>query len=158
MTKRMERLTGKPISVTVCHDAPGRLERTEQVFLKTANVSAQVREVVLSAEGEKLLVARTVFISRRLRACQKLRALGCRPLGVLLFSQGDAEWRLRDFVRLTPKLPIWRCVQSNLSGSPKGAWARRTLYVLDDSPICVTEVMLPALLKSTHHIFNPLSK
>lgn len=147
MTKRLERVTGKPISVTVCRDAPGSLERSEQSFLKTENFSGQVREVVLSADGVEFMVARTVFVSRRLRRAETLRALGCRPLGALLFSRGHAKWRRRDFTRLTPRLPIWRCVQANVPGSPKGAWARRTLYLLYGAPICVTEVMLPSLLR-----------
>lgn len=146
MTKRLEWVAGVPISVTVCQDAPGHLERSEQLFLNTANTSAQVREVVLSAAGVSLIVARTVFVSRRLRASEKLRSLGCLPLGSLLFSQGDADWRRRVFVQLTPSLPIWRCVRANTPGTPKGSWARRTLYLLEGSPICVTEVMLPSLL------------
>jgi len=146
MTKRIEKVTGQCVSVDVLRDASGRIYCEERNFLDTVQTTGHVREVVLKVGEKALLVARTVYVSRWLRTSMKLRTLGTRPLGELLFSHGDALWSKREFSRLTPRLPIFRLVESAMLCQTRSSWARRTLFLLDGCPILVTEVFLPALL------------
>jgi|DEB19_MinimDraft_2_1074335.scaffolds.fasta_scaffold11717_2 chorismate--pyruvate lyase len=147
MTNRIATVTGFPVVVTVCSDTDGHPDRSEQAFLGVRCTRGRVREVVLSAGGVAVLVARTVFISRHLLSNQALRKLGQRSLGELLFSQGDARWLRREFAPLNPQLSVWPRLKANMPCLPNGAWARRTIYLLDAAPICVTEVILPSLFK-----------
>lgn len=149
MTSRIAAVSACPVVVTVCRDAVGLPDRSEQAFLGARNTRGRVREVVLSAGGVAMLVARTVFISRHLLSDQALQQLGQRSLGELLFSQGDARWLRREFAPHPPQLSVWPRVKASLPYIPKGAWARRSIYLLDTSPICVTEVILPRLFRQS---------
>jgi chorismate-pyruvate lyase len=103
MTKRIAALVNQPVVVSVLRDARGRLHADEQRLLGAKQSTGHVREIILSAGDRKLLVARTVFIARRLKQNRQLRGLGARPLGELLFSKRKAKWRQREFGRVTPR-------------------------------------------------------
>jgi len=103
---------------------------------------AIVREVELLCHGEPWVYARSVFpqetLTGRLRSLKKLDS---RPLGALLFSDPTMQRTHFEIAALrSAKLANYLA-----SGSDNFAWGRRSLFFLDDKPILVAEVFLPAL-------------
>ena len=147
MTRQIGAATGHRVHVEVLGEGPGMLHHDEVGLLGVRRRAGWIREVVLHAGGMARLVARTATAPTGRWAARKMRTLGTRPLGEILFTRGGATWRGRELARVTPRLPLWRLVASAESSSPRNCWARRTLFVLDGLPILVTEVFLPALIR-----------
>jgi chorismate lyase len=146
MTARIGEVAGAPIEVEVFGQAAGRLLPDERPLFEPGG-HAVVREVCLSARGEPLLLARTVFTSRRLQRHPTIVGLGTRPLGSLLFAGGRASpWTVREVARLRPSDPIHRLVRRRQAVVQPATWARRTLFELFGEPLLVTEIFTPALL------------
>ena len=148
MTKYIEELVKQRVVVKVLREERGRIHFDEQRLLDSVQSTGHVREITLNAGGRTLLVARTVFIARRLRSNRKLRGLGSRPLGELLFSKGVAKWRQREFGRVTPRHPVSALIESAATRQSENSWARRTVFIFNACPILVTEVFLPDLLSA----------
>ena len=151
MTRRIATLVSQPVVVNVLRDARGRLHADEQRLLGSMQSTGHVREIILSAGGRALLVARTVFIARSLKQNRHLKGLGTRPLGELLFSKGRAKWREREFGRLSQRHPVSALIESATSSQQKSTWLRRTVFLLNAVPILVTEAFLPDLLHVQQH-------
>jgi chorismate--pyruvate lyase len=103
---------------------------------------AMVREVELVCHGKPWVYARSVFpqstLTGRLRCLKKLDS---RPLGALLFSDPTMQRTHFEIAALSnAKLENY----FTASGCHY-AWGRRSLFFLDEKPILVAEVFLPAL-------------
>ena len=103
---------------------------------------AIVREVELLCFGQPWVYARSVFpqhtLTGRLRSLKKLDT---RPLGALLFSDPSMQRSHFEIAALNnPKLANYFNDNSN-----NFAWGRRSLFFLDEKPILVAEIFLPAL-------------
>jgi chorismate--pyruvate lyase len=151
MTRRIAALVSQPVVVSVLRDARGRLHADEQRLLGAKQSTGHVREIILSAGGRKLLLARTVFIARRLKQNRDLKGLGTRPLGELLFSKGRATWRVREFGRISSRHPVAALLESATTSQQKNEWVRRTVFLLSATPILVTEAFLPDLFQVQQH-------
>lgn len=109
---------------------------------------AWVREVQLVCRRTPVVFARSVIDPRGLRgAWRRLKRLGTRPLGAALF----ADPRIRRFPLRYRKLnrshPLYRRACVALRARPPHLWARRSLFTLRGTPILVTEVFLPGILR-----------
>ena len=130
---------------------PDRDERF--VFADRGRARVLVREVFLVCGDEPVVFAHTVLDAGSLRgAWRGVRTLGARPLGAALF----ADPRIARFALRTRKLgwhhELHRRVRRYTQRAKTGAaqpslWARRSLFQLNDSPILVTEVFLPEILR-----------
>jgi len=103
---------------------------------------AIVREVELLCHGEPWVYARSVFpqetLTGRLRSLKKLDS---RPLGALLFGDPTMERSHFEIAALrNAKLENYFADDTD-----NFSWGRRSLFFLDDKPILVAEVFLPAL-------------
>lgn len=146
MTAAIGRAAAGTIDVTVRRQEDGPLQDNEAAFLD-GDGPATVREVCLSHVGEPLLAARTVFTSDILRTHPQIVDLGDRPLGSLLFAgERPSPYSARQFTRIVPNTPLFPLVRWRYTGAETEFWARRTLFVLFDAPLLVTEIFLPALL------------
>lgn len=103
---------------------------------------AMVREVELLCHNQPWVYARSVFpqatLTGRLRCLKKLDA---RPLGALLFN--DPSMRRTHF-------EVAALNNAELSGyfnttSDRFFWGRRSLFFIDEKPLLVSEIFLPAL-------------
>ncbi len=141
MTRALGDRFGTGIRVDVRCDGPGRLRPDETRLLGTRKARGQVREVVLRVGECRLLVARTVYVSRQLRAHAALATLGNRPLGELLFASGKPRRRQRQYARMKLRLEV-RLVAVR---EPR-CWARRTVYLFARQRLLVTEIFLPAMV------------
>ena len=106
------------------------------------------REVFLYADGVPVIYAHSACARRHLRgAWQALSGLGDRPLGALLFSHPQVERRPLHYKALGRTHPLCRQALAKLEGAPDKLWARRSLFILHEAPLLVTEVFLPGIVK-----------
>ena len=105
------------------------------------------REVFLHAYGKPVVFAHSVVAAQHLcGAWHALRNLGNRPLGALLFAH-PLVWRSAlHFHALKPNHPLYRRAAVALDTPPKKLWARRSLFILRNAPLLVTEIFLPDIL------------
>jgi len=109
---------------------------------------AMVREVYLYCRRTPVVFAHSVCHARALRGpWRALVRLGSRPLGAELF----ADPRVRRYPLRQRKLnrqhELHIRARAVLRKAPTTLWARRSLFTLAGSPILVTEVFLPGILK-----------
>lgn len=146
MTAAVSRAAVGAINVTVRRQEDGFLFKDEAGFFHQGD-PATVREVCLSHDGEPLLMARTVFTSNILRTDPRIVELGDRPLGSLLFAgERPSPYSVRQFSLIVPNAPLYPLIRWRYNGSESGIWARRSLFVLFEAPLLVTEIFLPELL------------
>ncbi|GGC10005.1 chorismate pyruvate-lyase [Marinobacterium zhoushanense] len=134
LTRLLKRASRGRFSVQVLRQEYGRPGAGETVALGlSARQSVLIREVLLCGAGEPWVYARTVIPATTLRGRHRtLKLIGSRPLGSLLFN--DPAMR-RD--------PLQIARVDNARG--ESLWARRSIFHLDDKPLLVCEVFLPAL-------------
>ena len=106
-----------------------------------------VREVVLQGRGEDWVFARSLIpyssLNGRLKA---LRHLDSRPLGALLFQDPDMR---RDPLQVAAIGAAHEYVDPRYLNQADGnVWGRRSVFYLQDNPLLVSEVFLPAFVHS----------
>ena len=149
MTARVGQVANSPIDVEVLRQTQAGFYPDEQPLFAASCAPAVVREVCLSAAGVPLLVARTVFKSRKLQTHPTLVKLGNKALGSLLFAgPKPCRWTVREFASITYGNPLFTLIQQRHQGLQQQYWGRRTLFWFFDEPLLVTETFLPELI---HH-------
>lgn len=146
MTARIGAVAGTAIDVEVLQQARGALHPDERGFFEPPAADGVVREVCLKSEGRPLLVARTVFTSRRLEEHPTIIRLGNHALGSLLFADGPPRYSAREYVSVADGAPLWPLVRQRHDSHPGPYWARRTLFELFGEVLLVTEIFMPELL------------
>jgi chorismate--pyruvate lyase len=146
MTARIGVVAGTAIDVDVLQQARGPLHADERGFFDPPAAEGVVREVCLKSEGQPLLVARTVFTSRRLEEHPTIVRLGNHALGSLLFADGPPRYSARDSVTVGEGAPLWPLIRQRHDSDPGPYWARRTLFELFGEVLLVTEIFMPELL------------
>ncbi|WP_347988804.1 chorismate lyase [Methylomonas sp. AM2-LC] len=147
LTKRLRSVYGSGFSVNVLFHQwkPAFIDETQLLSIPTAHFHL-LREVVLSGNGQPLVLARTVLPAQTIKiAHRNLSHLGNRPLGEVIFAYSDLELRQRQFCQVstnnwTPQLQTRCTIDQIISG-------RRTVYVIHNQPLLVAEFFLPALLE-----------
>lgn len=103
---------------------------------------AMVREVELLCHNKPWVYARSVFpqttLTGRLR---RLKKLDTKPLGALLFSEPSMKRTHFEIAALNNA----DLAKYFTSESDHFAWGRRSLFFIDEKPLLVAEVFLPAL-------------
>lgn len=114
------------------------------------NRRALVREVLLLCGSRPLVFAHTVIPLDGLRGpWRALAGLGNQSLGATLFADPKVMRFPLEFSRLTRQDPLFRHAMRHHEGALPSLWARRSLFSLGGSPIMVSEVFLPAVLRLT---------
>jgi chorismate--pyruvate lyase len=142
------------VRVQVLFQGLRRADRDERfVFADRGRSRVLVREVFLVCRDVPVVFAHTVLDATNLRgAWRGIATLGSKPLGAALF----ADPRVERFALRSRKLgwhhELHRRVQCYAppawtNGVHGSLWARRSLFRLHNSPILVTEVFLPAILR-----------
>ncbi|MEO6423273.1 MAG: chorismate lyase [Candidatus Nitrotoga sp.] len=105
------------------------------------------REVYLHANDKPVVYAHSVVAAHHLcGAWHALRNLGKRPLGALLFAHPLVRRSDLHFHALKPNHPLYRRAAVVLDIPPQKLWARRSLFILRNAPLLVTEIFLPDIL------------
>ncbi len=111
---------------------------------------AMIREVLLLNAATPLIFAHSVIPLRGLVGpWASLAGLGNRPLGTALFTNPRIQRLALEYRHLDRRHLLYRNAVQHLEHSPRRLWARRSLFALQNQPILVSEVFLPATLKLT---------
>jgi chorismate--pyruvate lyase len=76
-----------------------------------------------------------------------LGRLGTKPLGAALFANPHVVRKPLQFRKLLPHHALYARAAAGLAQKPACLWARRSVFLLHDAPILVTEVFLPEVLR-----------
>lgn len=127
----------------------GRIDRDERFLQPSGRRGhALVREVYLYCRRTPVVFAHSVITPRSLRGpWRRLAGLGNRPLGAALFADPRIRRHPLRQNKLNAHHELYRRAVAALASPPPFLWARRSLFVLHKSPILVTEVFLPGILK-----------
>lgn len=135
LTRRLQVLGQGDFSVEILFLGWARPTLDERRVLNLPDAHhALIREVVLRCKGEPVVKARSVMPATTLTGKERqLRFLGNRPLGAFLFRSrnmrrtaieiGAMNWHEEDWI-----------------------YGRRSVFLLHDKPLLVSELFLPALL------------
>lgn len=120
-----------------------------RLFRLRSGEHLRVREVILYADGQPVVYARSVLTERDLRLGWRVfRGIGNRPLGAALFA--DPRIRRQSLVAAALKRGDARYHRALVHAKPAPPqlrlWARRSLFRLHGRDLLVTEVFLPAVL------------
>lgn len=106
-----------------------------------------VREVYLVCDGTPVVFAHSVTRPRDLRGTWRaLAGLGSRSLGSRLFTDPRVRRCPLHQKRITARHELYARAVARAPRVGPSLWARRSLFVLHNSPILVTEVFLPGIL------------
>lgn len=107
---------------------------------------AFVREVLLYADGEPVVLAHSILSRGDLRgAWHAVGRLGTRPLAEVLFSDRRVRRGPFEFARIDAAHPLGRRARQLVGPRLGTLAARRSLFRLRGRPLMVTEVFLPKL-------------
>ena len=108
---------------------------------------AMLREVLLLNQETPLVYAHSVIPLAGLAGpWAGLAGLGNRPLGAALFTNPRIQRQALEYQHLDRRHSLYRAATRHLAHPPRTLWARRSLFALQNQPILVTEVFLPATL------------
>lgn len=146
LTKRIQ-LRCDEFSVRNVSCSLSRIAQDESAVLDIANQRlAWSREVFLCANGTPVVFAHSACPAKHLNgAWHRLRDLGNRPLGALLFADPKIARQPLRYKALHAHHPLYRRATDGLSAPPERLWARRSLFYLYNAPLLVTEVFLPEI-------------
>lgn len=109
---------------------------------------AWLREVFLTCADTPVVFAHSVLPRRSLcGAWRGLGRLGARPLGEALFDNPVVVRTPLAFRKLAPEHALYRRALQHSDMRPAYLWARRSVFMLDQAAIMVTEVFLPGVLE-----------
>jgi chorismate lyase len=135
-------------SVKVVFQGLRRADRDERFLFAQSGRLLLVREVYLYCRRTPVVFAHSVLDPRDLRGTwRRLTGLGTRPLGAALFADPRVRRYPLHQKKLHPHHELHRRACAALPADPGALWARRSLFALHKSPILVTEVFLPGILK-----------
>ncbi len=147
LTARLKALSAGDFRVEVVSQGWGLPNLSEARALNIdPRLRVLVREVRLIGCGQAWVHARSLIPATTLTGRhRKLAHLGDRPLGELLFK----DLSMRRGAIETARIPMTGGDQSATAVLLNGrAWARRSVFRLDQKPLLVSEVFLPQLLLS----------
>ncbi len=107
---------------------------------------ALIREVYLLCDNEVRVYARSVIPLATLAGpLRRLKYLGTRPLGDLLFADPDVARRPIE-ITAVPRSSLLFSIATAFSAPPLDElWGRRSVFHLQSKPLLVSEFFLPGL-------------
>ncbi len=146
LTQRLRDYYGDAIGVKVLLQRWNTPFLTERRLLKLPeNRYSLIREVLLHADGQPLILARTIIPAKTVKVAKSnLAHLGSRPLGEVIFSYPKLE-RIEMDVTLIDQ-PTWSWSAIAEAGIDQPIWGRRTVYAIAEQQMLVSEFFLPAVL------------
>lgn len=125
----------------------GRPSRDEAQALRLRlDAWAWIREVQLLCGDQVWVFARTLVPALTLqRTGRVLTRLGNRPLGDVLFTTPGVQRSPVEIARIHSPQALYHRAVGAQHPSPALLWARRSLFYLEQQPLLVCEIFLPAL-------------
>jgi len=108
-----------------------------------ARGQALIREVLLYCDNKPVVYARTIIPVSSLRgALRGLALLGNKPLGAVLFADKSMRRKPMEITLLKPSHKVYKWTQSKSAGA---VWGRRSVFILRQQELLVSEFFLPEL-------------
>jgi chorismate--pyruvate lyase len=105
-----------------------------------------VREVFLCCDGVPVVFAQTEIPHSTLTAEQtQLAEIGTESLGRILFQDASMKRGAIEIAHFTEKSQLPDLSPQLKTSDISSLWARRSLFYLNDKPLLVSELFLPAL-------------
>jgi chorismate--pyruvate lyase len=138
--------------VEVIRQGPARPQVDEAMALgEPRRLCADLREVLLFADGVPVVYARSVLPRRHQRGAWRLfQGIGARPLGAALFSDPRIGRQPLHCARLDGRDARYHRLAAVLDGRlalPAALWARRSVFRLRGRALLVSEIFLPTILE-----------
>lgn len=109
--------------------------------------TALIRQVHLLCDEVPWVFARTVMPRRTLSGPRRyLTQLGTRPLGAVLFADPSMRRDEVEVACIRPGQYAFDLATNRLAVAPPCIWGRRSVFFLDEEPLLVSEIFLPALV------------
>lgn len=145
LTARLIEHSQQQFEVVVIAQGWGRARTSEARLLRCApRQQMLVREVVLMGRGQPWVFARSLIpvssLNGRLKA---LKQLDNRPLGALLFQHPNMHRDPIEVATIGAEHDYVKSAAVSLASSDN-LWGRRSVFYLDENPLMVSEVFLPA--------------
>ncbi|HEY8096943.1 MAG TPA: chorismate lyase, partial [Methylobacter sp.] len=130
LTQRLRDYYGDAIGVKILLQQWNTPFLSERRLLKLhENKYCLIREVLLHADGEPLILARTIIPASTIKVAKSnLAHLGSRPLGEVIFSYPKLERIEMDVTLITP--PTWKQLAIAEAHIDQPIWGRRTVYAI----------------------------
>ncbi|MCW8829604.1 MAG: chorismate lyase [Gammaproteobacteria bacterium] len=146
LTRRLQRSCNGHFAVEVIAQ---RLERPmlseSRALDRPPNEIALVRQVHLLCDGTPWVFARTVIPLTSLRGgLHRLALLGNKPLGAVLFADPKMRRLPVEVARIHPRHRLYR-LHRDAKDTEQPVWGRRSVFLLQDNPLLVSEFFLPGL-------------
>jgi len=137
----------KAFRVELVFQGSRRVTRDERFLFGGRACQTLVREVYLCCGDVRVVFAHSVARRGDLRgAWRALNRLGTRPLGAALFADPRVRRQPLRFRELRSRDELTALALAGVRGRQPALWARRSLFILRNSPILVTEIFLPGIL------------
>ncbi len=108
-----------------------------------------IREVLFRCRDRPWFYGRSVMTGNTLRRIRyRLRRLGARPLGALLFSMPGVAREELQARRLGRKAPLYGLAAADCQGAARRLWMRRSRFRIGGRPLLITEVILPGFCRN----------
>lgn len=149
LTRRLRQRCGGGFRVAVRSQRWGRPLPDERRLLGMAAAErALIREVHLLCGDTQWVFARTVVPVSSVRGRQRrLTRLGNKPLGAALFADRSLRRGAVEVVRLQPGEDLFMRAVAGATTEAAAIWGRRSVFRLQERPLLVSEIFLPALLQ-----------
>ncbi|MEM7027519.1 MAG: chorismate lyase [Pseudomonadota bacterium] len=146
LTRYLQSICAEDFSIKVQSESWGLLFKDECLSLKLEdNQKAFIRLSHLNSGAKTMVYARTVFPEKTYKLIKnKLEALGERPLGELLFSEPSAYRSQMKYAKIRVDSKLFLPVK-NQEPEDSLHWARQSLFMIDEMPLLITELFLPAI-------------
>lgn len=147
LTQRLRRACPGRFRVAVRRQTWGRPLPSERRILNMAHGErAVIREVHLLCGDTPWVFARTVIPVSTLRGPQRrLTRLGSKPLGAALFADPSLRRGAVEVACLRRGEPPYIRAMQGVASSAARIWGRRSVFRLQERPLLVSEIFLPAL-------------
>lgn len=147
LTQRLRDYYGDAIGVKILLQQWNTPFLSERRLLKLhENKYSLIREVLLHAAGEPLILARTIIPAKTIKVAKSnLAHLGSRPLGEVIFSYPKLERIEMDVTLINP--PTWTLPAIAKAHIDQPIWGRRTVYAIAHRQMLVSEFFLPGVLE-----------
>ena len=146
LTRRLRDLYGDSFNVQLLFHEWRKPLFSEIILLKLPqHQRTLVREVMLSAQDQPLILARTIIPAKTLKGAQRsLSRLGNRPLGEVIFTYPKLQRLEMDFSCMQVSGWSDSLTQKIVITGP--VWGRRTVYAIRHREMLVNEFFLPELV------------
>lgn len=107
---------------------------------------AMVRQVELLCDETPWVYARTIIPHRTLKgSLRRLAHLQSQSLGAVLFASPTMRRGEVEIANILANSRVHKLIEDQGGHLPRSVWARRSLFHLQDKPLLVSEIFLPAM-------------